>query len=617
MKKYIFLLLFLFVPFLVFAGESCSTLYNEYGNLIEGYDDNNSNDLSESESLDAVRDWFDYDISDEELMGVLEYSRTGCYLPTSNVTEDEASGTLSVSSKRVEPGDTIRLTITGQDDNGLNYLWAYYHDEWHKEEVSGTSASKTFIFTEEEEGAYFYMGYVSGKTSGNGRDAVWTSPKTITVVVVEDEKIEIDVSGPDLEIQSVSTNPNNPSSADELGFSVVVKNIGNETINKVSGGIWTKMYTAKMGKRYCDAITISLAPGASATVDCPTVQRFSGKNEFEFNIDYGAKVQESNENNNAFTKLVTIIDDVETSGPDLKILSIATDPKNPTNEDELGFNLTVKNVGDETVERVSGGIWTRIYSRSMTSRYCDAITQSIAPGEIVVVDCPTGHKFSGENTFNFYVDANHKVTEGSEDNNAFNGKVVNVVDAVEIVDASTIATLTVSDNSPKTGETFYFTVTGKDDDGVKSVALYINGKWNTVNCYGRTTCSERFSISKSASGTYRYYGYVFAYDANKRSIGMRTNPYASSISVSNLSGCTETDGGLNYYTKGSIQAGSYGRVDVCKSVYTTQLGDVVKSIGDGGGASVTSGPYLYEAYCDGGPSFLRVIQCDCENGACK
>ena len=185
MKKYIFLLLFLFVPFLVFAGESCSTLYNEYGNLIEGYDDNNSNDLSESESLDAVRDWFDYDISDEELMGVLEYSRTGCYLPTSNVAEDEASGTLSVSSRRVKPGDTIKLTITGQDDNGLDYLWAYYHDEWHKEKVSGTSASKIFTFTEEEEGAYFYMGYVSGKTVINGRDATWTDPKTIVVAVVD------------------------------------------------------------------------------------------------------------------------------------------------------------------------------------------------------------------------------------------------------------------------------------------------------------------------------------------------------------------------------------------------------------------------------------------------
>jgi len=373
-----------------------------------------------------------------------------------------------------------------------------------------------------------------------------------------------------------------------------------------------------MGTIYCDDITESLVSGASTRIDCFAPLVSSGNHLFKFDVDYDNKVQEYNENNNIFTKALFVVGEVENGGPDLKIISIAADPSNPTTDDELEFNLTVKNVGTNEMGYVSRGIITRIYSESLPDphwRICDAMISSLGAGETAVINCPIFQTLiGGSEKFTFSIDDGNRLSETNENNNSkdffFESNIITE-------DARTTATLAVSNVSPKTGETFYYTVTGKDDDGVKSVALYINGKWNTVNCYGKTTCSERFSINKSTSGTYRYYGYVFAYDANKRSIGMRTNPYASSISVSNLSGCTETDGGLNYYTKGSIQAGSYGRVDVCKSIYTTQLGDVVKSIGDGGGASVSSGPYLYEAYCDGGPSFLRVIQCDCENGACK
>ena len=516
MKKYIFVLLLMLMPVMVFAADSCSALYERYGSLIKGYDDNNNNYVSEAESLDAVRDWFDKDLSNSELMGVLEYSRSNCKIPIEDIREDKASGTLRVSSRRVSPGDTIRLTITGQDDNGVEYLWAHYHDEWHKVRVTGTNASHTFTFIENEEGAYFYMGYVSGKTVSRGRDASWTSPKTIAVAVVDDDKIIIDDDDDD-----------------------------------------------------------------------------------------------------------DIIDIETTDGPDLKIISISTNPRSPTTQDNLGFTLKVKNIGDETAKSVGGNSLTRIYWKANTvwTTYCDAIPSTIRPGVTVEIDCPTGRKFpAGENKFNFYVDANHKVVESSSDNNAYNGKIVNIVNVANSVDAQATATLTVSDVSPKPGAVFSFTVTGRDEDGIKSVSLYQNGKWSNIDCHGATYCSKVFKDQKFVPGKYSFYGYVYSSDSNNKSVGVRTSPYKIIVDVKSSSTCSDTDGGLNYYKFGqanSTISGVEGRKDCCKASYTTQLGDSVKHIGPGGGACVDSGKYLYEAYCSNGVPFTKVKTCDCEDGVCQ
>ncbi|MBU2615885.1 MAG: hypothetical protein KKC19_02165, partial [Nanoarchaeota archaeon] len=85
--------------------------------------------------------------------------------------------------------------------------------------------------------------------------------------------------------------------------------------------------------------------------------------------------------------------------------------------------------------------------------------------------------------------------------------------------------------------------------------------------------------------------------------------------------CEDSDGGMDYYEKGQARIkleGKYkGYSDLCKNSYTTNLGDLLKGIGSGGGPVVTEGNYLYEAYCGSkGLPTIKVIECDCFNGAC-
>jgi hypothetical protein len=86
--------------------------------------------------------------------------------------------------------------------------------------------------------------------------------------------------------------------------------------------------------------------------------------------------------------------------------------------------------------------------------------------------------------------------------------------------------------------------------------------------------------------------------------------------------CTDTDGGKNYYFRGSashVNPEIDGTIDCCKAESTTNLGDVVAHTGPGGGPCLNEGKYLYEAYCGSNeiPQFL-VYQCPngCSNGAC-
>lgn len=89
--------------------------------------------------------------------------------------------------------------------------------------------------------------------------------------------------------------------------------------------------------------------------------------------------------------------------------------------------------------------------------------------------------------------------------------------------------------------------------------------------------------------------------------------------------CTDSDGGLNYFLKGSAiflsEEREGGFFDCCKQYNSDEdeLGDFLEGIGAGGGPCLTEAPYLYEAICENGIPVFKVYQCSygCLDGACQ
>ncbi len=96
---------------------------------------------------------------------------------------DPVSGTLSVSPTSLCVGEQINLTISGQDDDGLSGFYAYFQGNWHWQDVSGTSGTKTWTIIETIPGVYTYCGQVYGKTPQGIVETANTSPYCVNVNV--------------------------------------------------------------------------------------------------------------------------------------------------------------------------------------------------------------------------------------------------------------------------------------------------------------------------------------------------------------------------------------------------------------------------------------------------
>jgi len=108
---------------------------------------------------------------------------------------------------------------------------------------------------------------------------------------------------------------------------------------------------------------------------------------------------------------------------------------------------------------------------------------------------------------------------------------------------------------------------------------------------GYKTCTMQGSCLKWSAVTNCATGYTCS------------NGQCVSIAMPNTASCTDTDGGRNYYVKGSITT-SYGTGwDYC-----------FVSLSSGG--SNTTGQWLAEFYCTEAGSNRDLIECQCQNGAC-
>ena len=95
--------------------------------------------------------------------------------------DNPPTGTLDVSPTSVCPNDTVTVTITGNDDNDIDQLQAYYGGSWHTQWCDGiqTSCTKTWTTSESTPGIYTYQGYVYDSAF----QGAWTTPDSVDVTV--------------------------------------------------------------------------------------------------------------------------------------------------------------------------------------------------------------------------------------------------------------------------------------------------------------------------------------------------------------------------------------------------------------------------------------------------
>ena len=551
-KSFIFTIAF-FLFAAGFAGAqnySCDSLIEQYGDKIAEYDQDGNYQITNDESIQALKNYLNLDLAENYFLAIARFDRNNCVLPEQE--NDPVSGTLSVNKTKVSVGEQIELTVTGQDNDGLTRLWAYYQGSWHSDYAEGTSWTNTWTFSENKSGTYVYRGYVYGKEPQGLRDAAYTEPKSVTVTVserqdckylywfdtqhstcgykqfcgeymyyglqtftTEGECEEALRNKPDLIITSAQVKPSSPTTDDEISFSVTIKNIGSVKVPYVSGGIITRVSSDNSlpspGWRICDAMVKQLAPNESTTIDCPIARTLTaGSHVFTFLVDEDNRLAEANESNNEERMDFTVGNAVSQYKLDVKLLPTSDARGAVTFMDENNNTLCC----------------------AFNSAHCPssnpylACSDSFSEGRSVSL---TAHPLSGfETSWSGCdsLDGNVCITKMNS-NKTVSATFNPIAKKEDIVSG----TLSVNKTQVKVGEEIHLTVSGQDEQGMLYVYAYYRGKWNLATCPNSTTCSDEFIFYETQPGTYIYRGSLRGKTLSGSTEDRYTNPETVVVTV--------------------------------------------------------------------------------------
>ena len=147
---------------------------------------------------------------------------------------------------------------------------------------------------------------------------------------------------PDLIVESLTHSPPNPTTADTITFTAVVKNIGSATAGPST--LEFRIGGETPGTPQVRFAVPSLAPGASHTVQRQLVLSVAQGYQNTATADVDNEIAESNEANNVTIDLYTVTQAL----PDLVVESLTHSPANPTTADTITFTAVVKNIGVAT-----------------------------------------------------------------------------------------------------------------------------------------------------------------------------------------------------------------------------------------------------------------------------
>ncbi|CCH16603.1 CARDB domain-containing protein [Micromonospora lupini] len=228
---------------------------------------------------------------------------------------------------------------------------------------------------------------------------------------------ELEVCGtpapnPDLVVSSVTWSPTSPSEASAVTLSAVVQNIGS-----ASAGATTVNFSLA-GAVVGSATVGALAAGGSTTVSFNAGTRPMGSYAVSAVVDPTNTIVEQNNGNNSLTAASPLVV-TQAPGPDLQVLSIASNPPNPAVGASVTFTVAVRNrgttaTGTSTVTRLVVGGTT-----------LNTTTASIAAGATATVAVSgSWTATSGGATITATADATNVVAETNESNNAFSQAIV-------------------------------------------------------------------------------------------------------------------------------------------------------------------------------------------------
>ncbi|MEV8511743.1 CARDB domain-containing protein [Dactylosporangium sp. NPDC051484] len=217
---------------------------------------------------------------------------------------------------------------------------------------------------------------------------------------------------PDLVVTGVSWTPTSANEATPITLSATVRNSG------TAASTATTVNFALGGTVAGSAAVAALQTGASTTVTFDAGTRPIGSYPVTATVNPAKTVIEQNYDNNTFSAASPLVV-AQAPGPDLQVLSIATNPASPAVGAAVSFSVVVNNRGTTAVTATTV---TRVTVGGTT---LNANTGPIGAGQSVTVAVPgTWTAVAGGATIVATADATNVVAETNENNNSLSQSIV-------------------------------------------------------------------------------------------------------------------------------------------------------------------------------------------------
>jgi subtilase family serine protease len=344
-------------------------------------------------------------------------------------------------------GETVIFTVTIKNQGGKSdfFYVAYYIDDAYRTSAivnpidAGASANKTFTWT-----AKFGSPAIKAVADSKGQvteSDETNNEKTITFLTI----------APDLIVETITWEPENPQRSDNVTFSVTIKNQGNSSANPSR----VYLYIDGSSRGYMDIKKLVANAAKTETFIWPAQ---TGSHAIKAVADETNHITENDEANNEKTVIFL------TLPPDLIIEMITASPVGPSLGETVTYTATIKNQGSGP----SGPSYVAYYidDTYLTSDYVNPLNAGASANETFIWSAQADY-----HTIKAVADSNNEVTESDETNNE-NTVISSVRDLI-------IETITGSPTGPSVGDTVTFTVTIKNQGNVRAgpsrVAYYIDG----------------------------------------------------------------------------------------------------------------------------------------------
>lgn len=316
---------------------------------------------------------------------------------------------------------------------------------------------------------------------------------------------------PDLIVTDISWNPAIPATGNAVTFSATIKNQGTgaTTANVING---VSFLVDGTQVSWSDNNTSSIAPGNSITVTAnggvsgTTWSATPGSHTVTAWVDDVNRIAELDENNNKYSKTISIGGGGTTGQPDLIVSDIITSPASPITGEGVTFSAVVKNQG--TGATAAGTIIGVSFLVDGTQvNWSDNTNTSLAAGSSVTVTANGGPKGSstwnattGNHDVTAWVDDVNRIAETDESNNKF---IKNMTVTTAPMPDFVVTDITYLPTSPITGDTINFTATIKNQGTLAGVpgkvAFLVDGTEVSISSNITTSLAQGGTVTVTGS----------------------------------------------------------------------------------------------------------------------